>query len=642
MNYPFSSSAIIDVTKPPYNADNTGKKDCTQILRKILDDILIRQVTALRETYDKLIEQSENKTIDTYINIEGGRVQDGDVTITFPEFEPSAKIIYFPKGTYLVSDTVTYTLNNLKGYWYWVNDPYYENNRQIHFLGESKEETVIRLVDGAKGFESGKAKPVISYVNLNYTLPRDREYTNVAFCNTIEDITIDCGKNNAGAIGIKYVSSNCGRIENVAIKAEQGVCGIYVDNNTSQAVFTRASVSGFDYGIDMENTCHMILEDLDLSGNEKAGIYTLGSSMVGRNIMTKGIPTILFKQRDTEPSLGRYYLSGSEITVFGEARNQEVCIKNENEPIRGEIPFITKSEKAEDWAFVDDFGAVGDGKTDSTRAIQKAMDSGKPFIAFGEGEYFINAKIKIPNTVKCVDFLYCSLACGDRLIGGEYDSAFEISEDGKDIIFIENLSAWEHFKGHIRLIKHNAKRDAVLKNIHLMAASMYFNSIPGSKVYVDNCFLTTGTYVRNAWIPGKGFVPVSCHIIPYEFHGQTVYGRLVNPERADIAMLNDNSKVVIDGFRTEGCGTALKAVNGGTTKYNLFNAGVGYKYAKNPVFDVYDSKFEINLAICFGGDKNSEYNILISDEKDGKKKILGWDDAENFIPHGKFIKKYSK
>ena len=639
MKYPFSSSAIIDVTKPPYCADNTGKKDCTAILRKILDDILIRQVDALRETHDKLLEMSENKTVDTYINLEGGRVQDGDLKITFPEFEPSAKIIYFPKGTYLVSDTVTYTLKNLKGYWYWASDPHYENDRQIHFLGENREDTVIRLVDGAKGFGSGNIKPVVSFVNLDYTLPRDREYTNVAFCNTIEDITIDCGKNNPGAIGIKYVSSNCGRIDNVDLKAKQGFCGIYVDNNTSQAVFTRVSASGFDYGVDMERTCMMILEDLDFSGCKKAGIYTVDSSMVGRNLVVNGIPTLLFKKTEKESRLGRYYLKSEDITVEGKTENQEIikCVSNS---AYEDVPYIKKSENLDDWAFVDDFGAKGDGKTDSTRAIQRAMASGKPFIAFGEGEYFINAKIKIPKTVKCIDFLYCSLACGDRLIGGEYDSAFEISEDSEDIVFIENLSAWERFKGHIRLIKHNAKRDLVLRNIHLMSASMYFNSVSGSKVHIDNCFLTTGTYVRTAWLPGKGFVPVYCHIIPYEFHGQTVYGRLVNPERADVAMLNDNSKVVIDGFRTEGCGTALKAVGGGTTTFNVFNAGIGYKYAENPLFEIYDSSFEINLAICFGFDENSEYNILVSDEKDGKKQTLVWDDAKSFIPHGKLILKY--
>ena len=621
--------------------DNTGRIDCTEALCKLLDDILIRQVIALKETHDKLVELSENKTFDTYIGVEGGRVQNGVLSLTFPEFEPSAKIVYFPKGTYLVSDTITYALKNLKQYWYFVLEPYLENNRQIHFLGESKEGTIIRLQDGAKGFEKGNQKPLISFVNRDDGLPRHQEYTNVAFQNTIEDITLDCG-NNPGAIGIKYVSSNCGRIENVSIKAEQGDCGIYVDQNTTQAVFTRISVSGFDYGVDVEHSNLMILEDLDLSGNKKAGIYTLGSSMIGRKIATTGIPTILFKECDDDPWLGRYYLIGSDIVVAGNAPNQEIIVEDGENSIRGDgVPFNSKSESQEDWAFVDDFGAIGDGKTDSTRAIQKAMNSGKPYIAFGEGEYLIDAKIKIPKTVKGIDFLYSSLACGSRLVGGEYDAPFEVSEDSEEILFIENLSAWEHFKGHIRLIKHAAKRDLVIRNIHLMSASLYFNSVPGSKVFFDNCFLTTGTYTTTAWLPGNGFVPVYSHIVPLEAHGQNIYGRLVNLERADLAMVNDNSQILLDGYRTEAWGTALRAVNGGSTTCNLFNAGIGRKIEENAVFDICDSSFTVELSIFFGCDYASEYNILISNKVNGEQQTIAWDDAKSFIKHGKVIRRYT-
>ena len=38
--FPSDCTAVIDVTKPPYNLDNTGKEDCTVGLRKIVDDIM--------------------------------------------------------------------------------------------------------------------------------------------------------------------------------------------------------------------------------------------------------------------------------------------------------------------------------------------------------------------------------------------------------------------------------------------------------------------------------------------------------------------------------------------------------------------------------------------------------------------------
>ena len=40
MNYKYPEcNAVIDVTKPPYNVDNTGKTDCTAALCKVFDDI---------------------------------------------------------------------------------------------------------------------------------------------------------------------------------------------------------------------------------------------------------------------------------------------------------------------------------------------------------------------------------------------------------------------------------------------------------------------------------------------------------------------------------------------------------------------------------------------------------------------------
>lgn len=627
MKYPIKSSAIIDVTKPPYCADNTGKTDCTQILCKILDDILIHQIEELRKTYDKLIEISCNKTENAYIGLEGGRVQNGKLEITYAENEPASKIIYFPKGTYLVSDTITYSLKNLKQIWYWV--PNFENNRNIHFMGESMKDTVIRLADNSKGFEVGKEKPLISFVNNELQVSRKEEFTNVAFMNTIEDITLDCGIGNCGAVGIKYVASNCGRIENVNIKTEQGMCGIYIANNSTQGVFTNINISGFDYGIDAEATCLVALDNIDVSATKIAGVYTDSSSLHINNLICGKIPAVKIKETVKAMSSGRYYFTESDEAINGAIPENHLFVEDEKLLARDVgIPSNQRSENPDDWALVDDFGAKGDGITDSTRAIQKAMNSGKSVIIFGAGEYLIDGKIKIPKTVKTVDFMFCSLACGTRLVGGEYDAAFEISEDCEDLIFIENLSAWEKFKGHIHLIKHAARRDAVFSDIHLMSASMYFNSVSGSKVYFDNVFLTTGTYTPNVWLPGEGFVAVYSNIIPYEFYGQDVYGRVVNPERAAVAMLNDGSNVLLDCYRTEGPGTAIKCINGGKTRINLLNAALGLKELPNPLLEVYDSEFQVKGACVFAFDENSEYNILVHTENDEKQEEIKCEDAK--------------
>ena len=49
IRYPASCKAFIDVTKPPYNLDNTGKTDCTATLVKLLDDILYHNIPEMQE-----------------------------------------------------------------------------------------------------------------------------------------------------------------------------------------------------------------------------------------------------------------------------------------------------------------------------------------------------------------------------------------------------------------------------------------------------------------------------------------------------------------------------------------------------------------------------------------------------------------
>ena len=50
----YNEKYIIDVTKPPYNVDNTGKVDCTETLCAIIDDILRPNIEGLEIAKKKL------------------------------------------------------------------------------------------------------------------------------------------------------------------------------------------------------------------------------------------------------------------------------------------------------------------------------------------------------------------------------------------------------------------------------------------------------------------------------------------------------------------------------------------------------------------------------------------------------------
>ncbi len=584
MIYPIHSSAIIDVTKPPYCADHTGKTDCTAILKQILDDLLLREINGVQKEYDKLIQMSEGGTKIVYDGFENRVKSRGRVNVLYPELVPDSQIIYFPAGRYLVSDTITYSLENLKNIY--DSKPLSELCRCIHIMGESAEGTVIQLADGSPGFEAGKNKPVLSFVNVPDCM--ERKCSNVCQNNTLEDITIDCGQGNPGAVGVRFTSINTGKLENVTLLGHGAWCGLECAVNTTASI-VGLSASGFAYGIHAPYSSVTVIDQACLSDNRRSAIKTTGSKLVCKQIASGAIPTLEFYQTDRSDDveeLGVYYLADQSMTYCGEIGSNRVYFGTEE--VRREacrIPKNARSTNAEDWVCVDDFGAKGDGVTDSTEAIQRALNSGMPVVIFGSGHYLVSGVMQIPKSVKTLDFMYCDLFSSDELIGLKNGGVFEINEASTELLFVENLYTFEQFYGHFRLIKQNAERDLVLRNIHNQASATYFNTVGGSRIYLDNCASTTATYVHNCVLTKD--VPYEDYsgVIPYEFHSQRVYGMQVNPERGQTELLNDGSELVIDAYKIEGPGVAVKTVNGGKTEIHICLAAIGYVEADNAMYD---------------------------------------------------------
>lgn len=620
MRYPISSNAILDVTKPPYCADNSGKSDCTKVLRQVFDDLLQREVDGVKQTYDKLIKLSDNLQKNIYDGFEN-RVVNGKVNILYPEYVPPSKIIYFPKGTYLVSDTITYTIENLQNMF--LSNPFSELCRGIHIVGEDSENTVIKLTDNNPKFQKGANKPLVSFVNRSDCFTK--QCSNVSQLNTIEDITLDCGIGNPGAVGLLFMSINSGKMDNVIVKGQDSYCGVQIPM-TATVSSRNLKVTGFEYGVYVPNGSVNVIENADLAENRKAGIKTYGTLLVCKDVESGKIPTIEFGEigcDEERKEFGAYYFSGKQMTHSGDMGGSKVYFKEENGMEADTyVPVNKRSEDPEEWICVDDYGAVGDGKTDSTEAIQKAFNSGKSVIIFGSGHYLVNSEITIPATVKTVDFMFCDFFSGEELITGRTEALFHINEDSRDMLFLENVYTFEQFYGYLRFIKHGAKRDLVMKSIHNQASASYFNTIEGSKIYLDNCASTMGAYAYNACLVRDEEYEDYAVVVPYEFHGQTVYGMQVNPERAYIEILNDHSDIVLDAYKVEGAGTAVKTINGGKTIVNIGSAGLGYIHAPNYLFETEEGKLRV-MGFRLGNAGNVlRYVHAISTEKDGVKKQI--------------------
>ena len=618
MKYPENFKNIIDVTKAPYFADNTGKKDCTDILRKVFDDLLDREIKGVKETEEKLHTLGEN---DVYIGFES-RIENNLVRVIFPEFVPDARIIYFPKGTYLVSDTVTYTKDNVKNIF--DSKPGYEMTRGIHLMGESREETIIKLMDNCDGFEEGAKKPVVSYANAEGCL--EKETSNVSQLNTFIDLTIDCGKGNSGAVGLRFIANNSGRIENVTIKAQNADTGLQLACG-SEGVFRNIDINGFKIGLYSYRASLCAIEDINFSDISGAPVNVGAGAVVLNNMVADNTQKYQFID-----GIGAYVvfedsLKSEEnqnviynINSNGEIFENKTPTGNRIDVRKPTIPVCDAN--ANNYAVVEDFGAIGDGKYDCTDAIQKAFNSGKEIIYFTGGHYLVNGNITIPKTVKKIDFMFCDFFAGNKLINGEVDALFTINEDSETPLFMEQMYTFEQFYGHFRLICHAAIRDLILRDLHTQTAAMYFNTVEGSNVYIDDCACTVGTYSNNCIIARKGYEPEYCGMIPYEFHGQNIVAWNLNPERADIEVLNDNSDFLCFGFKVEGPGTAIKTINNGKTEVFAFSCGIGDSTAENPLFENKNSSVLLLNGKVFGVWDTLDYNLILESDYSGEIKRI--------------------
>ena len=595
MKYPFKTDTIIDVTKAPYFADNSGRTDCTAILRRVFDDVLQREVDAVKETFEKLQALGD---AELYMGFEN-RIFKKGINVIYPEFVPPRRIIYFPAGTYTVSDTVTYTLDGLKNVM--MSEPFYELTRGIHLMGENCETTVIRLADNSSGFGEGSGKPVISYTNAEGAMEGER--SNVSQLNTFTDLSIDCGSGNHGAVGLRFVANNSGRVENAAFFGKKSFCALQLVVST-EGVFRNIQIDGFDVGINASKTSMCIFDDIRFGDVKVRCVDNRNANMVFWNCKSQGAP---FYDPSHQPQGSSFHFVRPQLTNEG-IKADRLYSLDENKMYKDgsslcglsleyeEIPRCDLEMTAENVAFVDDYGAKGDGVTDSTSAIKSAFESGKPIVMFGSGHYLVNGNIRVPSTVKLVDFMFCDMFAGESLINGDVDARFVIEGDSDETLYMRQVYTFEQFSGHFRFICHASKRTLVLKDIHNQASATYFNTVRGGKVYLDNCASTTGTYSMNT-ILNRGTPPEYCAMIPYEFHGQQVWAYNLNPERADVETLNDGSSLTVFGLKVEGPGTAVRTVNGGQTRVFLSSAGIGNPAAKNALFYTDDT----SDTLVFGG-----------------------------------------
>ncbi len=335
------------------------------------------------------------------------------------------RFLYVPDGTYLVSDEV-----------FWM--------RWVTFQGQSEANTIIKLKDNCPGYQDpAQPKPVLRcrFTGLECS-PSDGD-NNSSFANYIQNLTVDVGRGNPGAIGIRYSNHNLGAVREVTIRSSDanhaGFIGLdMAETEFGPGLIKNVTIDGFNTGILTPGLpSHATFENIALNNQQQVGlqnnlpvsIHNLSSNNavpVVRNgdgvlaqlvliegnfvggaanssaIVNTGEGTVVL--RDLQASGYQSVLTDQGTVVGGASidayitgeinvRSTELPVSHLGLPIEDAPP--TLYEPLENWVLVD---ASAD---DDTENIQKAIDSGARTIYFQYGaSYNISATIIVRGNVR--------------------------------------------------------------------------------------------------------------------------------------------------------------------------------------------------------------------------------------------------
>lgn len=215
--------------------------------------------------------------------------------------------VYFPAGTYLVSDTLDCHKKEksyVKGFF---------------LCGDPDNRPIIKLIDHAPGFDDENNPRFVLKLwqwDKRSTRP-DREF-GAALMNSagVASIIIDCGKQNSGAIGLKCWGSQCVYVENLTVRAYGALAGIR-DLIGNGGYMANIEILGGKYGIWAVNGQPGCIAGLSLIDQQEAAIKQNMSMwpycIVGFKIVKdKGPVVVIDKQLDQNHG---YHLSLVDGTV---------------------------------------------------------------------------------------------------------------------------------------------------------------------------------------------------------------------------------------------------------------------------------------------------------------------------------------
>ena len=510
-----------------------------------------------------------------------------------------AKIVYFPSGTYLISGPLIKTDGS--------GNPTYG----MVLIGESETTTTIKLEADAPGF-GNPAKPlgmIHPTADAAYGYSPEPGDGNDAYQNTIQDMTIDIGRGNAGAIGIDYLANNLGAIRNVTVNAPrgEGVTGIRMTRPLmGPALLENVTVNGFSVGLDVANLQYALtLDHVRLFGQTVAGLRNaqnqiaandltaatagpaiVNSSADGEIVLNHAVlrswrgqhgpivsnnGTIVFRNRNWVEDYESFTGSRLPGNVVSGMWTPKGFVNGASGSFRTATPILdtppTFRQPMSQWVSVEQYGAkpsadftdLNDnvpGPTDAAAGIQAAMNSGAATIYFPHGVYYISQPITIPATVQRIVGLDSSLH-PTLYESWRSEGMFRILADAGTPLVIEQLRFDNSNDGTQLAIEQDSNRPVVLRDTMFPGTLAVNRTAAGGPLFMDD----VSAAGSNVTLAGK--TPFIAKQFDFENCGTCM---ILNGVPAEIL-----------GFKEEGDTREIAATNGtradvlGSLAYMVYN-----------------------------------------------------------------------
>lgn len=527
------------------------------------------------------------------------------------------RTLFFPAGTYLISDTLEWKREN--GLFYAF----------LTFQGEGTAKTIIKLKDKALGFKKVEnPQPMIrpGSVESGKDGAGNRAHNNYIF-----DMTIDSGKGNPGAIGVDFTANNTGAMENVLIRSEdgQGAVGLNLTRDVGPCLIKNITVQGFDIGILSTSALYGItLESIQLENQNVVGLKNLDNVLAIRKLISiNSVPAVInggepqwrgpivlidselrggstqstaientseMLIRNVSTDGYKFAIQSGDLQIPGPKIEEftssppvslfESSLKTLNLPVE-ETPEFLDNDLTH-WANVETYGATRDDGIDDSEAVQAAIDSGKSTVYFPQGTYTFKTPVVVRDPVR-------------RMIG--FHSRF----DPTDVLF--------QFK--------NVEHPVILERFNFFSEGSLERRTSQSIVIRHTIGpnlqgATSGTwFVENVVAP-----PINLG------KKQKMYARQLNCEQPppDPMVTNDGGLFWVLGYKTEFGNTVAATINGGKTEIlgGLFYPSQGVKDPKIPLLINQNSTVSATYReIAFG----PTYDIHIQETRKKETKVLTHD-----------------